>query len=97
MKQNIITPEQLYIFEYDWSPDSKSFCYTAAPPPGDDNWYIAKLYTQNILSDDTTLIYKPKFQIAVPRWSNDGKQIAFIEGLMSDQGGTGGEIFSLMQ
>ena len=23
----IVTPEQLYIFEYDWPPDSKSFCY----------------------------------------------------------------------
>lgn len=89
----IVTPEQLYIFEYDWSPDSKSFCYTAAAPPGDDNWYISKLYTQHIFSDDTTMIYQPKFQIAVPRWSNDGKQIAFIEGLMSDQGGTGGEIY----
>ncbi|HEY6974881.1 MAG TPA: prolyl oligopeptidase family serine peptidase [Chitinophagaceae bacterium] len=87
------TPSQLYIFEYDWSPDSKFFCYTAAPPPGDDNWYIAKLYTQNIFSGDTTVIYKPSRQIAVPRWSPDGKQIAFIEGLMSDQGGTGGEIF----
>ncbi len=89
----IITPEQLYIFEYDWSPDSKSFCYTAAQPPGDDNWYISKLYTQNIFSDNTTIIYQPKFQIAIPRWNNDGKQIAFIEGLMSDQGGTGGEIY----
>ncbi len=89
----IVTPEQLYIFEYDWSPDSKSFCYTAAPPPGDDNWYIAKLYMQNIFSDDTTMIYQPKFQIALPRWNTNGKQIAFIEGLMSDQGGTGGEIY----
>ena len=89
----IITPEQLYIFEYDWSPDSKSFCYTAAPAPGDDNWYIARLYTQNIAGKDTVLIYQPTFQIAVPRWSIDGKRIAFIEGLMSDQGGNGGEIF----
>ena len=39
-----VTPPGLYIFEYDWSPDSQSFAYSAAPPPGDDNWYIARLY-----------------------------------------------------
>ena len=42
------TPLGLYIFEYDWSPDSKMFAYTAALPPGDDNWYIARLYTQPV-------------------------------------------------
>lgn len=90
-----ITPSGLYIYEYDWSPESKSFVYTAALPPGDDNWYIARLYKQSADAMDTTLLYKPKFQIAVPRWSPDGKQVAFIEGLMSDQGGTGGEIFTV--
>jgi Tol biopolymer transport system component len=32
-------------------------------------------------------------QIAVPRWSPDGKAIAFIGGLMSDQGATGGDVW----
>lgn len=36
---------------------------------------------------------KPKLQIADPRVSPDGKSVAFIEGLMSDEGSTGGEIF----
>lgn len=90
-----VTPEGLYVFEYDWSPSSKQFAYTAAPPPGDDNWYIAKIYKQSISDKDTTLIYAPTYQIALPRWSPDGKRIAYIEGLMSDQGGTGGEIYTI--
>ena len=38
-------------------------------------------------------IYAPKWQIAEPHISPDGKNIAFIEGLMSDEGSTGGDIF----
>lgn len=88
-----VTPEGLYIFEYDWSPDSRQILYNAALPPGDDNWYISKIYKQNIDNFDTILLYKPTYQITVPRWSPNGKKIAFIEGLMSDQGGSGGDIF----
>jgi dipeptidyl aminopeptidase/acylaminoacyl peptidase len=40
-------------------------------------------------------IFKPTMQIAVPRWSPDGKTIAFIGGLMSDEGANGGEIFTV--
>ncbi len=40
-------------------------------------------------------LYKPEMQIAVPRWSKDGKQIAFIGGLMSDEGSTGGDIYAI--
>src|SRR5260370_31468828 len=40
-------------------------------------------------------IYKPKLQVANPVWSPDGKRIAFIEGIMSDEGLTGGDIFTM--
>ena len=90
-----VTPPLLYIFEYDWSPDGRSFAYTAAAPPGDDNWYIAQLYTQLVASPQPVSIFKPTLQIALPRWSPDGKSIAFIQGLMSDEGATGGEIYQI--
>ncbi len=154
-----ITPPSLHVFEFDWSPDSKSLAYIAADPPGENNWWVAKLYTSNsdvcpiringqcpdpslspskagaqgapsnsntvapstksdvapslpvaATSGDPegweenfkpTVILSPVdipgplhgLQIAQPRWSPDGKTIAFIGGLMSDQGVVGGDVW----
>jgi dipeptidyl aminopeptidase/acylaminoacyl peptidase len=90
-----ISPPNLHIYDYDWSPDGKSFVATAAPGPGDNNWWIAQIYTIYIARGDATSIYKPSLQIAVPRWSPDGKTVAFIEGLMSDEGFHGGDLFTV--
>ena len=38
-------------------------------------------------------IAAPKTQLAEPRWSPDGSEIAYIGGLMSDQGVTGGDLY----
>jgi dipeptidyl aminopeptidase/acylaminoacyl peptidase len=120
-----LTPANLYVYEFDWSPDSQSLAYIAADPPGENNWWIAKLYTQSAPASSSssagappiasaapsggrdgwettpTIILSPSeisgplhgLQIAVPRWSPDGNAIAFIAGLMSDQGVTGGDVW----
>ena len=90
-----VSPENLHIYDFDWSPDDKAFVVTAAPGPGDNNWWIAQIYTIDIAKGNATSIYKPSLQIAVPRWSPDGKSIAFIEGLMSDEGFHGGDLFTI--
>lgn len=89
------SPAELNIYEYDWAPDGRRFAALAAPGPGDNNWWTAKLYVGSIGKGEMESIYtSPKDQqLAVPRWSPDGKQIAFIGGLMSDQGFNGGDIF----
>ena len=90
-----VSPADLYIYEYDWSPDGKSFVATAAHGAGDANWWVAQLCTIAIASGEVRYVYKPRLQIAQPHWSPDGTTIAFIEGLMSDEGSTGGDIYAV--
>ncbi len=87
-----LSPPDMYVYEYDWAPDGKSFAAIAAHGAGDPNWWVAQLYALNLTGGEMKSIYKPTLQIAVPRWSPDGKNIAVIEGLMSDEGSTGGDI-----
>ena len=99
------TPES-YAYEFAWSPDSKEIAYVGAPTPGENNWWVAKLYTTGVndraeshraahavLDPNTTTTALHGLQIAVPRWSPDGKRLAVIGGLMSDQGSTGGDVW----
>jgi dipeptidyl aminopeptidase/acylaminoacyl peptidase len=88
-----VTPSNLYVYEYDWTPDGQSWVVSAAQGNGDANWWIARLYLADAQTGELREIYKPKLQIADPRVSPDGKHVAFIEGLMSDEGSTGGDIY----
>jgi dipeptidyl aminopeptidase/acylaminoacyl peptidase len=92
-RMRFISPTDLHVYEYDWSPDGNSFVATAAHGAGDNNYWIAQLYTMTISTGETRSILAPSMQIAKPRWSPDGARIAFIGGLKSDEAITGGDIF----
>jgi len=111
-----LTPEKLHVYEFDWAPSSAEITYIAANPPGENTWWVAKLYSERVRMPDqqptnpeaptgiekiARVVFDPNttkselhgLQIAVPRYSPDGKKIALIGGLMSDQGSTGGDVW----
>jgi len=91
-----VSPPDLFVYEYDWLPDGTGFVGTAAPGDGDNNWWVAKLY--GFSATGARVIFTPpdaQHQIADPRVSRDGRTVAFISGIMSDFGSTGGDVYTL--
>ncbi len=92
------SPPNLFVYEFDWRPGGKGFVGTAAPGDGDNNWWIAKLYGFADAGGVAKVLYTPanvRQQIAMPKVSRDGSSIAFIAGIMSDFGSTGGDVYTL--
>ena len=87
-----ITAADLYVYEFDWAPDGKQLVLSAAEGSGNNNWWVARLYAVT-LSGEVREIARPATQIAQPSWSPDGSSIAYVGGLMSDQGATGGDLW----
>ena len=90
-KARLVSPPDLYVYEYDWSPGNRSWAAVAAHGSGDDNWWVAQLYL--IENGEARVLLKPSTQLAFPRFSPDGTSVAVIQGLMSDEGLSGGEIY----
>jgi dipeptidyl aminopeptidase/acylaminoacyl peptidase len=88
-----VSPADFYVYDYDWSPDGRAFAAEAVQGSGTNNYWIAQLYTIRADTGAATSIWKPPLQLAGPRWSPDGKSIAVIHGIMSDEGSTGGDIY----
>jgi dipeptidyl aminopeptidase/acylaminoacyl peptidase len=91
------SPADLFVYEYDWRPGGTGFVGTAAPGDGDDNWWIAKLYA---FAPEAAprILYTPangRQQVADPKVSGDNKTVAFIVGIMSDFGSTGGDVYTV--
>ena len=93
-----VSPPDLYVYEYDFLADGSAFVGTAAPGDGDNHYWVAQLYLFGGDGRTSKVLYapaNPQQQLAHPRVSGDGQTVAFIAGIMSDFGSTGGDIYTL--
>jgi len=90
-----ISPAGRYVYEYDWTPDSRGFVASTVLGNGDDNWWVATIDAIDAESGAVRQIARPNTQVRFPRISPDGKTVAYIGGLMSDYGSVGGDVWTV--
>ncbi|HZX27975.1 MAG TPA: S9 family peptidase, partial [Telluria sp.] len=91
----MVSPDDTYVYEYDWTPDGKGFAVTSAKGNGDANWWVATIGHVDAATGALRVIAAPKMQMNLPRVSPDGKTVAFVGGLMSDFGPVGGDVYTV--
>lgn len=91
----MVSPDDTYVYEYDWTPDGRGFVATAAKGNGDNNWWVAKLIAVDAASGAAREIASPTTQLNMPRVSPDGTTVLYVGGLMSDFGAVGGDLWSV--
>jgi len=92
-KVRSVSPADLYVYDYDWSPDGRAFAAEGAVGSGTNDYWLAQLYRVDAASGTAESLWKPPLQLACPRFSPDGRSIAVIHGIMSDEGSNGGDVW----
>lgn len=91
----LLSPDDTFIYEYDWTPDGKGFVATGAKGNGDNNWWVAKLAHVDAATGALRVIASPSTQLNLPRVSPDGQTVVYVGGLMSDFGSIGGDLYTV--
>ena len=87
-----VSPDNLQIWEFAWHPDSAQIAAIVSNEPYEWAWYSNRLVRFKLHGPAMTL-WQSKRQIALPGWSPNGSQVAFISSMWSDRGCVAGDVW----
>ena len=89
-----VTPPDLHVWEFDWSPDGARFALISSATPYEWSWYQTRLTLAG--PGGLTMLHDPgRRQLARPLWSPDGATIAFLSAALSDRGSVGADLWTV--
>ncbi|HZR43094.1 MAG TPA: hypothetical protein VFB12_23440, partial [Ktedonobacteraceae bacterium] len=90
-----VTPRDVTVIEYSWSPDSKSLALYYSNGPEETDWYRGQIGVVAAEGGVVRQLTSLKLPARAPVWSPDGKQIAFFSGSWSDPGRGASDIYTI--
>jgi dipeptidyl aminopeptidase/acylaminoacyl peptidase len=88
-----VTPDNITIWEYAWSPDGQQLAVYYSTGPGETDWYRGQVGVVPAVGGAVRRLTQLTRQAAALAWSPDSSHIAYISGEWSDRGLVGGEVF----
>ena len=90
-----VTPNNLTVWDYIWSPDSKNIAMYYSLGPDETDWYRGQVGVVAAEGGAVRQMTHLTRQAASITWTPDSTHITYISGEWSDRGLVGGEIFTV--
>ena len=91
-KLEAISPANLQIWEFTLSGDGTRVGAIASDLPYEWDWYQARVVAFDVGGAELGTLHRSWRQVAKPRWSADGRTLAFLTSNLSDRGIDAGEV-----
>ncbi|HEX4715149.1 MAG TPA: S9 family peptidase [Ktedonobacteraceae bacterium] len=88
-----VTPDNLTVWEYAWSPDGKQIAVYYSTRPDETDWYNGQVGIVPAGGGAVRRISQLVGQASSLTWLPDGRRVAYVTGNWSDRGLVGGDLF----